>query len=59
VYEIAVLKEYAELNDLTGIITVATGITAKAADLSLTDSVNIGIALCCLQEFCDFKRFWH
>jgi hypothetical protein len=34
------LKEYAKQNNLTGIITVALGITAKAADLSLTHTVD-------------------
>jgi hypothetical protein len=40
IYEIMVLEEYAKLNDLTGTITVASGITAKATDLSLTDSME-------------------
>jgi hypothetical protein len=40
VYEIMVLEEYAKLNDLTGTITMASGLTAKAANLSLTDSVE-------------------
>jgi hypothetical protein len=40
VYEIMVLEEYAKLNDLAGTITVASGISAKVADLSLTDSVE-------------------
>jgi hypothetical protein len=40
VYEITVLEEYAKLNDLMGTITVASGLSAKVADLSLTDSVK-------------------
>jgi hypothetical protein len=39
IYEITVLVEYAKLNDLTGTITLALGISAKVGDLSLTDSV--------------------
>jgi hypothetical protein len=35
IYEITVLEEYAKLNDLIGTITVASGLTAKVADLSL------------------------
>jgi hypothetical protein len=37
VYKITVLEEYAKVNYLTGSIMVASGITAKAADLSLRD----------------------
>jgi hypothetical protein len=40
IYKITVLEEYAKLNDLTGTITVASEISAKVADLSLTDSVE-------------------
>jgi hypothetical protein len=39
-YEITVLEEYAKLNNLTSTITVALGISAKVADLSLTDSME-------------------
>jgi hypothetical protein len=37
VYKITFLEEYAKVNYLTGSIVVASGITAKAADLSLRD----------------------
>jgi hypothetical protein len=40
IYEITVLEEYAKLNDLTGTITVASGISAKVGDLSLADPVE-------------------
>ncbi len=36
-YTRSVLEEYAKLNDLMGTITVASGLSAKVADLSLTD----------------------
>ncbi len=39
-YEITVLEEYAKLNDLTGTITVASGISAKVGDHSLADPVE-------------------
>jgi hypothetical protein len=42
VYEITTLEEYAKVNDLTSIISVASGVTARAADLSLTDTGNCG-----------------
>jgi hypothetical protein len=40
IYEIMVLEEYTKLNDLTGTITVASGISANLGDLSLTDLVE-------------------
>jgi hypothetical protein len=40
IYEIMMLEECAKLNNLTGTISVASGITAKATDLSLIDSVE-------------------
>ncbi len=40
IYEITVLEEYAKLNDLTGTITVASGISAKVGHLSLMDTVE-------------------
>ncbi len=39
VYKITVMEEYAKLNDLTGVNTVASVIMAKAADLSQADTV--------------------
>jgi hypothetical protein len=39
VYKITVMEEYTKLNDLAGVITVASVITAKAADLSQADTV--------------------
>jgi hypothetical protein len=41
VYEITVLEEYAKVNNMTGTIIVASGLNAKAADLSLTNSVEV------------------
>jgi hypothetical protein len=40
VYEITVLEGYANVKDLTGVIAVTLGVTAKAATLSLTDTVE-------------------
>ncbi len=39
-YKITALEECAKINDLTGIITVASGVTARLADLSLADTVG-------------------
>jgi hypothetical protein len=52
VHKITVLEEYAKLNDLTGTITVASGLTAKVADLSLTDSVEGTYVWTHLEEEC-------
>jgi hypothetical protein len=51
-YEITVLEEYAKLNDLTGTITVASGISAKVGDLTLTDSVEGTYVRTHLEEEC-------
>jgi hypothetical protein len=40
IYEIMVLEEYAKLNELTGTITEASGISAKVGNLSLADPVE-------------------
>jgi hypothetical protein len=40
VYEITVLEGYTKINDLTGIITVASRVTARVADLRLADTVD-------------------
>jgi hypothetical protein len=40
IYKITVLEEYANLNHLTGTITVASEISAQVGELSLTDSVE-------------------
>jgi hypothetical protein len=52
VYEITVLEEYAKLNNLTGTITVASGISAKVGDLSLRDSVEGTYVWTHLEEEC-------
>jgi hypothetical protein len=41
IYEITVLEEYAKLNDLTSTITVASGISTKVGDLSLTKGTYV------------------
>ncbi len=56
-YEIMVLEEYAKLNDLTGTLTMASGITAKAANLSLTDSVDETYVWTHLEKECP-KGHW-
>ena len=40
VLEIIVSKEYARVNDFKGVITVAAGVSAKVADLSLMDTMR-------------------
>jgi hypothetical protein len=40
VFKITVLDEYAKVNDLMGIIAVTSRVTAKVANLSLTDTVE-------------------
>ncbi len=40
IYKITVLEEYAKLNNLTGTLTVASGISAKVGDLSLADTTE-------------------
>ncbi len=52
IYEITVLEEYAKLNDLTSTITLASGISAKVADLSLSDSVEGTYVWTHLEEEC-------
>jgi hypothetical protein len=52
IYEITVLEEYTKLNDLTGTITVASGISAKVGDLSLTDPVEGTYVWTHLEEEC-------
>jgi hypothetical protein len=52
VNEITVLEEYAKLNNLTGIITVASGLTAMVADLSLTVSADGTYVWIHLEEEC-------
>ncbi len=52
IYEITVLEDYAKLNDLTGTITMASGISAKVGDLSLTDSVEGTYVWTHLEEEC-------
>ncbi len=40
VYEITVMEEYARINDLSGIITFDSGISARTGDLGLMDSME-------------------
>ncbi len=46
------MEEYAKLNDLTGTITVASGIAAKVGDLSLMDNVEGTYVWTHLEEEC-------
>jgi hypothetical protein len=50
--DVTVLEEYAKLNHLTGTITVASGLTANAADLSLIDWVEGTSVWTHLEEEC-------
>ncbi len=52
IYKITVLEEYAKLNDLTGTITVASGISAKVGDLSLADPMEGTYVLTHQEEEC-------
>jgi hypothetical protein len=47
-----VLEEYAKFNNLNGTITMASGITVKVADLSLTDLVEVTYVWTHLEEEC-------
>jgi hypothetical protein len=40
VYEITIQEEYTKVNNMTRVITVVSGVTTRAADLSLTDTVK-------------------
>ncbi len=59
IYEIMVLEEYAKLNDLTGTITIASGILAKVGDLSLMDSVDGTYVWTHLEEECPPALYTH
>jgi hypothetical protein len=50
------LEENAKLNNLTGTITMASGLTAKFADLSLTDSAEGTYVWTHLEEECPRTR---